>query len=435
MRVEGSGVVRPIDPGTRRVGERLRISDGYWLMRILSVVLLVVTLDVTNYLATGSAARYLVLVLPIGGTALLRLRRPTTLIRRPTAADRVLFVLMILGLLGSLYGRVELGTGSTALPVFVPMLIAFLYLFTLEDPTEGQVRKILFAIAAIGLLYVVLNTLANSGYAPLLRESRSFRNSKVLYIALGFVAILMAKQPLRLFLFVCLALYVFLSYPSATSAMVSLTTLITMFVTRRGGSSRRVWIVAIVGAIALVVALFNFSRSIQVADDYFLTVGKQNNTNTRLALWTAGIRKFESSPFIGDVFSGETTVEVARQAGGGAPFKNPYNNDYILFAASGGLVGLGLLVLWIVLAEKSALRRYRGFVRAAQPYHAALMRTLLVGFNGWLTAAAFNPLFQGLSRSVTLVALYGLMMALGEPGPVTDPGSIVPARRPLPTYP
>ncbi|MEO8292233.1 MAG: O-antigen ligase family protein [Actinomycetota bacterium] len=435
MRVEGTGVVRPPAPQTPGLAARVRISDGYWLMRILTLVLLAVTLDVTNYLDTGSAARYLILVLPVGGTMLLRLRTPSTLIRRPTAADRVLLLLMTVGLLGSVYGRLELGTGSTALPVFVPMLVAFLYLFTLETPTEGQVRKILFAIAAIGLLYVALNALANSGYAPLLRESRSFRNSKVLYVALGFMAILMAKQRSRLFVFACLAVYVFLSYPSATAAMVSLTTLITMFVTRRGGSSRRVWIVAIMAAIALVIALFNFNRSIQVADDYFLTVGKQNNTNTRLALWTAGIRKFESSPFIGDVFSGETTVLVARQAGGGAPFKNPYNNDYVLFAASGGVVGLGLLVLWIILAERSALRRYRGFVRAAQPYHAALMRALLVGFNAWLTAAAFNPLFQGLARSVTLAALYGLMMALGEPGPVAGPAPVVPARSPPPRYP
>ncbi|MBA3690608.1 MAG: O-antigen ligase family protein [Actinobacteria bacterium] len=432
MRVEGAGIVGPIDQGAARRAEgRLRIHDGYRLMRILTAMLLVVTLDVTNYLDTGSAVRYLILIVPIGGTVLLRLRRPSTLIRRPAAADRVLFVLMILGLLGSVYGRLQLGTGSTALPVFVPMLIAFLHVFTLEDPTEGEVRKLLIAIAAIGLLYVALNALANSGYAPMLQESRSFRNSKVLYIALGFVAILMAKQRFRLFLFICLAVYVFLSYPSATSAMVSLTTLITMFVTRRGGSNTRVWIVALVAAIVLVAALFNFNRSIQVADDYFLTVGKQNNTNTRLALWTAGIHMFQSSPLIGDVFSGETTVEVARRAGGGAPFKNPYNNDYILFAASGGVVGLGLLVLWIVLSERSALRRYRGFVRAGQRYHAALMRALLVGFNGWLTAATFNPLFQGMARSVTLFAIYGLMMSLGEPAPVAGAPPAPRVLRPL----
>jgi O-Antigen ligase len=401
-------------------------------MKVLTALLLIVTLDVTNYLDTGSAARYLVLIVPLGGTAFLRLRRPTTLVRRAAAADRVLLVLMTVGLLGSVYGRLVLGTGSTALPLFVPMTIAFLYLFTLEDPTEDEVRKILLAIAAVGLLYVALNVLANSGLAPMLRESRSFRNSKVLYIALGFAAILMAKQRFRLAVFIALTIFVFLTYPSATFAMVCLATLVSMFVTRREGSSTRAWIVAIVGTSAIILALFNFSRSVQVADDYFLSVGKQNNTNTRLALWSAGIRKFENSPYIGDVFSGETTVEVARRPGGGALFKNPYNNDYILFAASGGLVGLGLLVTWIVLTQRSALRRYRGFTRAGQRYHASLMRVLFIGFNAWLTAAAFNPLFQGMARSVTLFAIYGLMMALGEPEPVPSPSPEAPPLRPLP---
>jgi O-antigen ligase len=410
------------------------IADGYRLMRLLTAVLLIVTLDVTNYLDTGTAARYVILVVPLGGIIILRLRRPTTFVRRPTAPDRVLFVLMVIGLIGSIYGRVQLGTGSTALPVFVPMVIAFLYLLTLEDPTEAEVRKILVAIATIGLLYVALNAVANSGFASALREARSFRNSKVLYIALGFTAILMMKQRFRLFVFVCLSIYVFLSYPSATSAMVSLTALISMFVTRNEGSSKRAWIVAVGVSTVAVLALLNFSSSVKLANDYFLSVGKQDNTNTRLALWTAGIQKFERSPLIGDVFTGETTVSVARRAGGGAVFKNPYNNDYILFAASGGVVGLGLLLLWIVLTERSALRRYRGFIAAGQQAHASLMRALFVGFNAWLTAAMFNPLFQGMARSVTLFAIYGLMMALGEPevGPDPVPGS--PAVAPV-SYP
>jgi hypothetical protein len=56
-----------------------------------------------------------------------------------------------------------------------------------------------------------------------------------------------------------------------------------------------------------------------------------------------------------------------------------------------------------------------------------LMKVLLVGFNAWLTAAMFNPLFQGMARSVTLFAIYGLMMALGEPGAPESP-SVRPTR-------
>ncbi len=392
-------------------------SDTYRFMRLMVGVFLIVTLDLTNYLDKGSAARYLVLIVPFGGMFFIRFRTRTSLIRRPLAGDWVLAVLLTFGLLGSVYGRLHLHTVSTALPIFVPMPMAFLYLLTVESPTESEVRKILRAIALVGLLYVVLNAVANSGLAPSLGASRSFRNAKSMYIGLGFTATLMTGRRGRVLLFAVLTGYVFKTYPSATAAMVAMTTLVTLFLTRPSGTSARFYIGGFVVLVVLIVGLFNFSRSVQLANDYFASVGKRNNTNTRLALWKAGIVKFEQSPLFGDAFTGETTVSVSRRSGGGAPFKNPYNDDYILFAASGGLFSLLLLLWWIASTEVIALRRYRGFMGAGQPQHAMLMRALLVGFNAWLTAAAFNPLFQGVARSVTLFALYGLMMSLGRPSP------------------
>ena len=164
-----------------------------------------------------------------------------------------------------------------------------------------------------------------------------------------------------------------------------------------------------------VIMLFNFSTTVQLAGDYFSAVGKKDNSNARLALWESGIQRFEASPVFGDAFSGETTVLVYRQDGSGAPFHNPYNNDYILFLASGGMLGFALLIAWIVWVERTAMRRYRGFLASGQVQHAKLMRALLVGFNAWLTAAAFNPLFSGMGRSVTLFSIYCLMMLLGHP--------------------
>jgi O-antigen ligase len=194
-----------------------------------------------------------------------------------------------------------------------------------------------------------------------------------------------------------------------------LSTIVTFFATRPQGTKARFYAAGIVVLLLIVVALFNFSRTIKLADDYFSAVGKKNNNTARLALWEAGMQNFAASPFIGDAFSGETTVTVYRLVGGGAPFHNPYNNEYVLFLASGGAFGFLLLIAWIVWLERTAMRRYRGFIASGQVQHAALTRVLLVAFNAWLTAAAFNPLFSGVGRSVTLFSLYGLMMALGRP--------------------
>lgn len=392
-----------------------RATDSYLFMRVLLVGFVIVTLDFTKFLDKGNAARYLILAVPFCGAFAIRFRSRTGLVRRASFGDRLLLVLMLFGGIGSIYGRIHLHTGTTALPIFLPMFIGFLYLLMLEDPTEEEVRQILFAIGTIGLLYVFLNAVANSGLSPSLKASRTYRNAEFMYVAMGFAALVVTSRWRRLIVFGLLTLVVLVTYPSATSALVVLVTFVTFFVTRPRGSRARFYVVGIAVLLLIVIALFNFSRSIKLADDYFSSVGKKNNSTARLALWQVGMQRFAASPLIGDAFSGETTVTVYRQAGGGAPFHNPYNNDYVLFLASGGAFGFCLLVVWIVWVERIAMHRYRGFIASGELQHAALMRVLLVAFNAWLTAAAFNPLFTGMGRSVTLFSLYGLMMLLGRP--------------------
>ena len=93
----------------------------------------------------------------------------------------------------------------------------------------------------------------------------------------------------------------------------------------------------------------------------------------------------------------------------------PYHNDFVLFLAEGGLLGAGLLVGWMFLAEATIIRRYRGFVRAGQDDHANLLRVILVCLNAFFVAMAFNPVLPGASRSATIFGLYAIAMSLGAP--------------------
>jgi hypothetical protein len=72
-----------------------------------------------------------------------------------------------------------------------------LYLLMLEDPTEEEVRKILFAIGTIGLLYVFLNAVANSGLSPSLKASRTYRNAEFMYVAMGFREVAVVRKYTR----------------------------------------------------------------------------------------------------------------------------------------------------------------------------------------------------------------------------------------------
>jgi O-antigen ligase len=404
-------------------------TDSYLFMRVLLISFLIVTLDFTKFLDKGNAARYLILAVPFCGALAIRFRSRTGLVRKASFADKLLLVLMLFGGIGSIYGRIHLHTSTTALPIFLPMPIAFLYLLMLDEPTEEEVRKVLFAVGAIGLLYVFLNAVANSGLSPSLKASRTYRNAEFMYVAMGFAALVVTKRWRRVIVFSLLTVVVLVTYPSATSALVVLVTIVTFFATRPQGTRARFYVAGIITLLLIVIALFNFSRTIKLADDYFSAVGKKNNSTARLALWEVGMQKFVASPFIGDAFSDETTVTVYRQTGYGAAFHNPYNNDYVLFLASGGALGFLLLIAWIVWVERVGMQRYRGFVASGQSQHAALMRVLLVAFNAWLTAAAFNPLFTGMGRSVTLFSLYALMMALGRPAIGAQSQRVLPDER------
>jgi hypothetical protein len=94
-----------------------------------------------------------------------------------------------------------------------------------------------------------------------------------------------------------------------------------------------------------------------------------------------------------------------------------FHNDFVLFLAEGGIVGIGLLLAWIVVTEVTIIRRHRMFSDAGWSSHARLLRTLLVGWNAFFVAAAFNPQFSAVTGSASIFALYGLMMSLGTPPP------------------
>jgi O-antigen ligase len=202
---------------------------------------------------------------------------------------------------------------------------------------------------------------------------------------------------------------IFAGYPSATSSLVVLVTLLTFFATSSRASRARPYLIAIVGLILVVVAVANFGASTEVAGRYFETVGKRNTSQGRLEFWANGIATFQESPLIGQGFASDTVTESSRTEA------SPYHNDFVMFLAEGGLVGAGLLFAWIALLLASLFRRYFSFAASGATERARLARLLLVGLNGFFVAMAFNPVLEGLSRSATVFALAAIASTMGEP--------------------
>jgi hypothetical protein len=386
-------------------------SDSYLFGRGLLLVLFATALDVWNYLDRGGWPRYLILLIPLGSIVLLRLRRPSPFIQRPNRADRILFVLLLIGLTGTIYGILVRGTPQTALPIFAPMLIAFLYMGCLEEPTGQEARALLRGVEWLGILYIALGAVVSWGLIPGLIEYRQFRNASLLFVALGFAAAATQRHWGRAILILALWAIVFAAYPSGTSALVLLTVALTLLMVPLRPSRIRPYLLGAAAAAAVFIVLLNFNAWVQLTNDYFSLVGKSNNNSTRLAVWTVGMDRFEASPIYGELFSGPTVTTAVRE-GGRTEFQIPYHSDYIQFLANGGLLGFGLLIAWIIATELVAMRRSMTLIDRGERSKANLLRTLLVGYNAFFVTAAFNPTIMGVSRSASIFSIYSMMMIL-----------------------
>src|SRR5919198_294484 len=308
-------------------------------VRARLLILLATTLDVTSFLNRGNALRYAILLPPLAVALGIRLRLHSPYIRRLRASDRILLLLFLWGMLGTLYGILFKNIPDPLLTLFGPMAIAFLYLGTLEGLTEEEAHRLLRNIAAIGALYICLNAFVNVGIVHGLAAYRQYRNAQLLFVAIGVAGAIVLRKRLRLTVLLLLVVVIFATYPSGTAILVFLVTAATLWMTKARGSSLRPLAVGAVLAVTLMLALSNFGWGVQLSSDYFQAVGKSNNTSTRAALWQAGIEKFQESPLVGRSFSGGTTV-VARRVPGGRVIQLPFHNDYILFLTAGGLLGL-----------------------------------------------------------------------------------------------
>jgi O-antigen ligase len=399
-------------------------TDSYRMARSFLILMSLVTIDVFNVLDRGRAAlgagqadaqrpgplRYVVLLVPILTIVWARMRVPSFAVRRPDTSDIVLFILFVLGLGGSLVGVAFFGTQDTVRPVFLPMILGLLFLFTLREPTDAEVGKMLRWLGWIGLVYVVMNAAVNTKVLPGLLVYKQYRNASFAYVALALACAFVMGRRGRLTALIVLTGVIFLTYPSATSLFVLAVVFLTLFLTARRSSGLRVLLVGFAVVLVTAIALLNFQTGVRLTSDYFSAVGKVDANNGRLDLWSAGVAKWEESPWIGRVFTGDAVAVRQRDQ---KPL--PYHNDFVLFLAEGGLLGVGLLVGWMLLAEITIIRRYRGFVRSGQDAHANLLRVIIVCLNAFFVAMAFNPVLPGASRSATIFGLYAIAMSLGTP--------------------
>jgi O-antigen ligase len=255
-----------------------------------------------------------------------------------------------------------------------------------------------------------MNAIVNLQLIPGLVEFKQYRNASVAMVALAVASAVALGNRRRLFLVLGLAAFIFVTYPSATSVLVGASVVLSFYLTGKRSSGLRSILVAVMVVAATAFALANFNRGVDVADNYFEAVDKANANSGRLDLWGEGLARWQEAPIFGTGFAGEATAVRDRDGK-----TLPFHNDFVLFLATGGVVGLGLLLAWFVLTELTLIRRYRLFTAAGDTTRAGLLRAILVALNAFVVAMAFNPVLPGASRSATVFGLYAIAMSLGQP--------------------
>jgi hypothetical protein len=410
-----------------RVLDRTRRIARSGSYRLAASVILVITasaLDVFNILdrrntailASGSAIRYLVLLIPFGAALWIRAARPSFLIRRPCLGDALVFAMWIYGVAGTTFGSVFLGTTDTARPVFLPMTVALLFLLAVDHPTDAETARIFRLLAAVSTLYVTMNFLVNTRLLPGLAEYRQYRNASFAFVCTAIACAVAGRRYLRLAAILTMLVGIFWTYPSATSVLMLLATALTLFITSPRATIMRTIVVATSLTSIGAVAVANLDAGVEITDEYFDTVQKANANAGRLDLWSQGLEKFSESPVWGRAWTDQ--VVAVRERDNKAL---PYHNDFILFIAEGGTVGFALLFTWIVWLELTLLRRYFGYVRFGMASEAMLTRVILVTLNGFFTAMGFNPVLPGLTRSIAVFGLAGVALSLRPPAPRRPP--------------
>jgi O-antigen ligase len=394
---------------TTVVAERRRLTDGYRYGRAAVFIFFAAAVDVFNFLDRGGSKRYLLLFIPIGVVLLGRARRRSTYVRRSVATDRIILALWLLGMAGTVYGALIRGGNTTARPLFFPMTLAFLYLLVLESPTDEESARLMKMITYVGVLYIALAAVVNLGIVPHLAAYKQFRNAQFAYVMIGIAGAILSRRRWLVAVVIGLEALNFIAYPSATSILCTVALLVTFFITKPHGSRARPYVVAIAGLFVAMLALSQISTITKITGDYFAAVGKVNADNGRLAIWTTGVQQWQSSPFVGQVFAGGTVAQTYR-ARNGQLLQLPFHNDYVLFLAEGGLLGISLLIGLVLSLNFTLARAHRRFVAQQRSERADLVRLLMVGFNCFFLAAAFNPVLEGMSRSAVVFSLYGLAM-------------------------
>jgi O-antigen ligase len=381
--------------------------------------------DVYGLSIGASGARYAVILLPIFLVCLGRGPSNRLTIRPPALPDYLLLILFLFGTIGSVFGIVFRSTANHGLVLFLPMALGLLHLTTLGTLDENESGVMLRRWLRLGLAYTTIAALSALGLLELIGgggadPSQSlagavFAHEKAFFLCIALTAAWLLGRKWLLLAVLAGSLVGFLTYPAATHLVAGVVAVMTLVATGRRAGKPRAYALGLsclllLAFVAKEVTVSGPATRDSVARAYFDAVGKSNNNETRAELWSEAWEVFAKSPLVGSAFSDDVTIEVLLN---GKRRAVPPHNDYLQMGMGGGVLGMGLLIAWVVVANIHAHRRFRRLQAEGMVRTMSLLRVLLVGYNSFFAIALLNPVMSRGGLNVTAMLLYAMMMTVG----------------------
>jgi hypothetical protein len=320
-------------------------------------------------------------------------------VRDHTPARVVVGVLAIVGTLGALVGRFQLGVQEGALPLLLPALVAVVPFSSDRYPFRNP-RVVAIWISILGSAVTLVAGLARSGVAGFDVFAVNHEQAFIAVLAIG--AAFVSRSILTAVIAVGAGAYAFAAYPAATyivAAAAGLATLVVAPALRTEPARRLAGAIAVV---AVPIVSTNLQSIIVWFGPYFVAVNKVDNGSTRLQLEHAALARL-ADPLFGTFFTGPVTV-----AGnlGGQEVVVPVHNDYLSLMLSGGYVGLVLLVGFLVLVNG---RVFRASLTGTE---RGLSLALLAALNAAAASSFANPVLMKPSSTIVVFAIAAVLLAM-----------------------
>ena len=369
---------------------------------VLALVLAALTFDLRGTLAASGPARYLVVTAAFAVLAAGAVGQRKILRFPLTASGVAALTLCIWGSTGSILARTVFGARTSALALCTAAGLAVLLPIVGPSIDARRCRVLLVILALACSTYTFLAALSAHGLVPGVTNLALFSHEESYLLVLAAAAAVALRWSVLLAALLASDVVIFLHYPAATYLLAVAAAALTV-VAMRVRVGRRFALALCLFGLSLLVAAIALRQDILAR--YFSAVNKGNNTGFREVLWATTVQHWRPHPVLGSSFVGEGDLTFHVN---GQYITDPSHSDYLQFLALGGLLALGLFVVWAATVMVRAISVCRT-ARVNEP--AQLVTVLALGFATMLVTSAVNPVSARPTGATALFVVGGLLDA------------------------